>query len=50
LFVLPAKNAMVMMNPLIAAGKFKPFDGSTDLVPGIKAVPAPGHTPGHTFY
>jgi glyoxylase-like metal-dependent hydrolase (beta-lactamase superfamily II) len=44
------KKAMATMNPLIAAGKFKPFDGPTDLVPGIKAVPAPGHTPGHTFY
>ena len=44
------KKAMATINPLIAAGKLKPFDGPTDLVAGIKAVPAPGHTPGHTFY
>ncbi len=38
------------MNPYIKAGKFKPFDGDTDLVPGVKAVAMRGHTPGHAFY
>jgi len=33
-----------------AAGKYKPFTGNTDLVPGIKAVSSVGHTPGHTSY
>jgi glyoxylase-like metal-dependent hydrolase (beta-lactamase superfamily II) len=33
-----------------AAGKFKPFNGDTQLVPGIKAVAAYGHTAGHTIY
>jgi glyoxylase-like metal-dependent hydrolase (beta-lactamase superfamily II) len=33
-----------------AAGKFKPFNGDTQLVPGIKAVAAYGHTVGHTIY
>ena len=33
-----------------AAGKFKPFTGNTDLVPGVKAVSSAGHTPGHTTY
>ena len=39
-----------MLNPFIAAGKFKPFNGDTELVPGVRAVAAPGHTPGHTLY
>lgn len=29
---------------------FKTFDGTTEVVPGIKALPSPGHTPGHTSY
>jgi glyoxylase-like metal-dependent hydrolase (beta-lactamase superfamily II) len=44
------KGAMSSVNPYIAAGKFKPFDGDTQLVPGIEATPAPGHTPGHSIY
>jgi glyoxylase-like metal-dependent hydrolase (beta-lactamase superfamily II) len=36
--------------PLIAAGKWKPFVEGDELVPGFKAVPTPGHTPGHTAY
>jgi glyoxylase-like metal-dependent hydrolase (beta-lactamase superfamily II) len=39
------KNAMLSINPYVAAGKFKPFNGDTDLVPGIKAKASPGHTP-----
>ena len=42
--------AMVSLQPYVAAGKLKPFDGATALVPGIRAVPARGHTPGHTIY
>ena len=44
------EGAMASINPYIAAGKFKPFDGNTDLVPGVKAVATRGHTPGHTIY
>ena len=44
------KGAMASINPYIAAGKFKTFDGDTDLVPGIKAMASPGHTPGHITY
>jgi glyoxylase-like metal-dependent hydrolase (beta-lactamase superfamily II) len=44
------KGAMVSLNPYIEAGKFKPFDGATELVPGVRAVAAYGHTPGHTLY
>jgi glyoxylase-like metal-dependent hydrolase (beta-lactamase superfamily II) len=42
--------AMNMLNPYIAAGKFKPFDGDIELVPGIRARAAHGHTAGHTVY
>jgi len=38
------------LEPYIAAGRFQPFDGDPELVPGIRAIPAPGHTPGHTAY
>jgi glyoxylase-like metal-dependent hydrolase (beta-lactamase superfamily II) len=44
------KGAQAMINPYIAAGKFKAIEAAGELVPGIKAVPASGHTPGHTFY
>jgi len=44
------KGAMTSLNPYIAAGKFKPFDGTTELVPGVTAQPAYGHTKGHTIY
>jgi glyoxylase-like metal-dependent hydrolase (beta-lactamase superfamily II) len=37
------------LKPYIAAGRFVPFDGGPELVPGIRAIPAPGHTPGHTL-
>lgn len=39
-----------VLAPYIAAGKIKTFQGAVELVPGIKTIPAPGHTPGHTFY
>jgi glyoxylase-like metal-dependent hydrolase (beta-lactamase superfamily II) len=44
------QGAMASMNPYVAAGKFKAFDGDTELVPGIKAVATRGHTPGHSIY
>ena len=44
------QGAMASLNPYVAAGKFKPFDGDTELVPGVKAVAARGHTPGHSTY
>ncbi len=36
--------------PYIASGRFKTFDGNTELTPGIRAQSAIGHTPGHTLY
>ncbi len=44
------KGAMASVNPYVAAGRFKPFDGAGELVPGIRAVPTYGHTKGHTMY
>jgi glyoxylase-like metal-dependent hydrolase (beta-lactamase superfamily II) len=44
------QGAMASLNPYVAAGKFKAFDGETELVPGIKAVATRGHTPGHSIY
>jgi glyoxylase-like metal-dependent hydrolase (beta-lactamase superfamily II) len=36
--------------PYIAAGKWKPYEGTDEIVPGIKPYPISGHTPGHTGY
>jgi glyoxylase-like metal-dependent hydrolase (beta-lactamase superfamily II) len=42
--------AMAAFQPYISAGRFKPFTGDSPLVPGVRALAAPGHTPGHTVY
>ncbi|MBC8058998.1 MAG: MBL fold metallo-hydrolase [Rhizobiales bacterium] len=44
------QGAQASLNPYVAAGRFKPFDGDTELVPGVRAVAARGHTPGHSTY
>jgi glyoxylase-like metal-dependent hydrolase (beta-lactamase superfamily II) len=44
------ESAMAMLEPYVKSGRFKPFDGRTELVPGVHARPAYGHTPGHTVY
>ncbi|HET7765015.1 MAG TPA: MBL fold metallo-hydrolase [Burkholderiales bacterium] len=44
------QGAMASLNPYVAAGKFKPFEGNTELVPGVRALASHGHTPGHTTY
>lgn len=33
-----------------SAGKLQPFDGNTELVPGVRSSSSYGHTPGHTTY
>ncbi|MYN04625.1 MBL fold metallo-hydrolase [Pseudoduganella sp. DS3] len=33
-----------------SAGKLQPFDGNTELVPGVRSTSSYGHTPGHTTY
>lgn len=44
------ETAKAMTAPYAAAGKLKPFEGVTQLVPGVTAIPAHGHTPGHAIY
>ena len=44
------QGAMASLNPYVATGKFKPFSGDTKLIPGLRAIGGPGHTPGHTLY
>lgn len=44
------QGAMASLNPYVKAGQFKSFDSATELVPGIKAIPAHGHTAGHSTY
>jgi glyoxylase-like metal-dependent hydrolase (beta-lactamase superfamily II) len=44
------ENAMKQVNPYVVAGRFKPFGADAALEPGIRAVAAAGHTPGHTAY
>lgn len=43
-------TAKTQLAPYIAAKKFKPFTGDVELVPGVRAMATPGHTPGHTVY
>jgi glyoxylase-like metal-dependent hydrolase (beta-lactamase superfamily II) len=43
-------NEVSVMTPYRDAGKIKTFANQSVLFPGITAIPAPGHTPGHTFY
>jgi glyoxylase-like metal-dependent hydrolase (beta-lactamase superfamily II) len=44
------QGAMASLNPYVKAGKFKAFEGNTELVPGVKAQANYGHTAGHTIY
>jgi glyoxylase-like metal-dependent hydrolase (beta-lactamase superfamily II) len=43
-------QAKAKVGPYMEAGKVRLFDGETELFPGIRSLPAPGHTPGHSFY
>jgi glyoxylase-like metal-dependent hydrolase (beta-lactamase superfamily II) len=44
------QGAMASINPYVKAGKYKPIEGDTELVPGIRAIATVGHTAGHTIY
>ena len=44
------QGAMASVNPYVKAGKYQPFSGNTELVPGVKALIRHGHTPGHATY
>ena len=44
------RGAQMSLGPYVTAGRFKAFNGSTELFPGIRAIATPGHTPGHSIY
>ena len=44
------KSAMAALAPYIQAKRFQTSRADVELIPGIQAVAAPGHTPGHTMY
>jgi glyoxylase-like metal-dependent hydrolase (beta-lactamase superfamily II) len=44
------KVAQTVSAPYIARKKWEKFEGDAPLFPGIKPVPIPGHTPGHSGY
>jgi glyoxylase-like metal-dependent hydrolase (beta-lactamase superfamily II) len=44
------KMVQDISEPYIKLGQWKTFDSADLPIPGIKAVPIPGHTPGHTAY
>ncbi|MDQ0561975.1 glyoxylase-like metal-dependent hydrolase (beta-lactamase superfamily II) [Rhizobium mesoamericanum] len=43
-------GAMASLSAYVQSGQLKPFTGDREIVPGIKAVSAHGHTPGHVVY
>lgn len=42
--------AVASTAPYIAAKRFSPYASYGEITPGITAMPAPGHTPGHAMY
>jgi glyoxylase-like metal-dependent hydrolase (beta-lactamase superfamily II) len=43
-------EAIKTLKPYVDAGKVKPFDRQTEILPGVTATLHPGHTPGSAFY
>ncbi|MEO8524357.1 MAG: MBL fold metallo-hydrolase, partial [Caldimonas sp.] len=44
------EGAVASMTPYSRAGQLQTFEGPAELLAGMRAIPAPGHTPGHTMY
>ncbi|KAA0910400.1 MBL fold metallo-hydrolase [Pusillimonas sp. ANT_WB101] len=44
------EQATACLTPYLKSGQLQPFSGPTQILPGIRSVPTPGHTPGHSFY
>jgi glyoxylase-like metal-dependent hydrolase (beta-lactamase superfamily II) len=44
------KGAQASLGPYVQAGKLQTFNGDTEIVPGVRARAARGHTPGHAIY
>jgi len=43
-------QARMMVGPYVAAQKYQPAADGKEVVAGVTAIAAPGHTPGHTMY
>ncbi|MFC5460036.1 MBL fold metallo-hydrolase [Massilia niabensis] len=43
-------QARLDLAPYLASGRLRRLAGAAEIVPGIRALPTPGHTPGHAFY
>lgn len=44
------QGAQGALGPYASADRLQPFNGNTELVPGVRATSSYGHTPGHTSY
>jgi glyoxylase-like metal-dependent hydrolase (beta-lactamase superfamily II) len=44
------EGAKRVLKPYIESGQFQPFDYGTELLAGIRPIPTPGHSPGHSSY
>jgi glyoxylase-like metal-dependent hydrolase (beta-lactamase superfamily II) len=44
------KAAMASVRPYEQSGQLRTFEGATEIVPGVRAIPTHGHTPGHAIY
>ncbi|WP_457424329.1 MBL fold metallo-hydrolase [Roseateles sp. P5_E7] len=44
------QGAMASLTPYVQAGRFQPFERDGEILPGISALAAPGHTAGHAVY
>jgi glyoxylase-like metal-dependent hydrolase (beta-lactamase superfamily II) len=44
------KAAMALFKPYVDAGKLSTFDTNAEIVPGVRSLETPGHTPGHSSY
>lgn len=44
------KIASDSISPYLASGQVKTFEGSSEVLPGITTISAPGHTPGHSNF
>jgi glyoxylase-like metal-dependent hydrolase (beta-lactamase superfamily II) len=44
------EEAMATVEPYRRAGKLRLFSREAEILPGVTALPAPGHTPGHSVF
>jgi glyoxylase-like metal-dependent hydrolase (beta-lactamase superfamily II) len=44
------QEALATVEPYRRAGRLALFNGAAKLLPGVTALPAPGHTPGHSIF